>query len=485
MSSRRSREGSLAPRRAATGEMRDRPARGRHRAATGGPAETPGAVSSSPRPPGGNCGNSRRGVIFARRPGNAEPSRRRHRPATGKCGTARRSVIMGRSHGPANPTRTTPGLASEPQGVNSNAGPGRGVCQADTSEDRKPRRGAPPARWRRGGAGRREETGHDGRATGPGGRRSRCGPSEQPDLPAATRIMQRGVRRLPRRRRPRPVHGRSQLRAVAGGGPTRRRRSAALVDGDVVGSNFATRWGSVGCFGPLTVAPDCWDRGVASRLLEPTLDLFAAWDVTHAGLFTFPHSPKHVGLYQKFGFWPRYLTAVMAKPVSEAPEPADARLLLPHRSRRPAGRARRLPPAVGDALRRAGSRARGDGGGRPSRWATRCCWATPAAPDGFAVCHCGAGTEAGAGRCYVKFGAARPGAGRGRPIRAARGRLPVARRVPPPRPSRRRGQPGPRRGVPGRCARAGFRTVIQGVCMHRPHEPGYHRPGLFVIDDWR
>ena len=32
---------------------------------------------------------------------------------------------------------------------------------------------------------------------------------------------------------------------------------------------------------------------------------------------------------------------------------------------------------------------------------------------------------------------------------------------------------------------AGFRTVIQGVCMHRPHEPGYHRAGLFVIDDWR
>ena len=28
---------------------------------------------------------------------------------------------------------------------------------------------------------------------------------------------------------------------------------------------------------------------------------------------------------------------------------------------------------------------------------------------GLAVCHCGPGTEAGSGTCYVKFGAARPG----------------------------------------------------------------------------
>jgi hypothetical protein len=24
-------------------------------------------------------------------------------------------------------------------------------------------------------------------------------------------------------------------------------------------------------------------------------------------------SPKHLGLYQRFGFWPRFLTAIMAK----------------------------------------------------------------------------------------------------------------------------------------------------------------------------
>jgi hypothetical protein len=31
----------------------------------------------------------------------------------------------------------------------------------------------------------------------------------------------------------------------------------------------------------------------------------------------------------------------------------------------------------------------------------------------------------------------------------------------------------------------GFRTEIQGVAMHRQNDPGYCRPGVYVIDDWR
>jgi GNAT superfamily N-acetyltransferase len=90
---------------------------------------------------------------------------------------------------------------------------------------------------------------------------------------------------------------------------------AAEVSGELVGSNFATNWGSFGFFGPLTVRPDLWDRGVARRLLEPTMALFERWGIRHAGLFTFPQSPKHLGLYQSFGFWPRYLTPVLSKAV--------------------------------------------------------------------------------------------------------------------------------------------------------------------------
>lgn len=91
----------------------------------------------------------------------------------------------------------------------------------------------------------------------------------------------------------------------------------AEIDGALAGSNFATTWGSLGFFGPLTIRPDLWDRRVASCLLERTMECFAGLGIRHAGLFTFAHSPKHVHLYQKFGFWPRYLTAVMSKLVTE------------------------------------------------------------------------------------------------------------------------------------------------------------------------
>jgi len=90
---------------------------------------------------------------------------------------------------------------------------------------------------------------------------------------------------------------------------------AAELDGRLVGSNFAANWGSVGFLGPLTIAPEYWDRAIAQRLLDATTELFSAWNTRHAGLFTFAQSAKHVGLYQKYGFWPRFLTAIMSRPV--------------------------------------------------------------------------------------------------------------------------------------------------------------------------
>ena len=49
---------------------------------------------------------------------------------------------------------------------------------------------------------------------------------------------------------------------------------AAEINNELVGSNFATNWGSVGFFGPLTIRPDLWDRGVGKRLMEPVLACF-------------------------------------------------------------------------------------------------------------------------------------------------------------------------------------------------------------------
>src|SRR6185312_10465758 len=103
---------------------------------------------------------------------------------------------------------------------------------------------------------------------------------------------------------------------------------AAREGGRLIGSNVATRWGSFGFFGPLTVLPEYWDRGVAQRLLEATMTTFDTWGLRHTGLFTFPQSAKHVGLYQKFGYWPRYLTAIMTRMPETTPEPTKKPVLL-------------------------------------------------------------------------------------------------------------------------------------------------------------
>ncbi len=95
----------------------------------------------------------------------------------------------------------------------------------------------------------------------------------------------------------------------------------AELDGELVGSNFAINLGSVGFFGPLSVRPDLWNRGIAKRLLEPIMELFVKWSIKHAGIYANITTPKNVTLYQKFGFWPRFLTTIMSKPVRQLGRP--------------------------------------------------------------------------------------------------------------------------------------------------------------------
>jgi hypothetical protein len=93
-------------------------------------------------------------------------------------------------------------------------------------------------------------------------------------------------------------------------------------------------------------------------------------------------------------------------------------------------------------------------------------------------------SEAGEGCLFVKFGAVRPGRGAEQRFDALLdGCSALAREA---------GMPNLLAGVNTAREEAyrqmlarGFRSVIQGVTMHRPNEPGYSRPGLFVLDDWR
>ena|SRR5438309_2549087 len=257
---------------------------------------------------------------------------------------------------------------------------------------------------------------------------------------------------------------------------------AAEVDGRLVGTNFVTRWGSVGFFGPLTVLPELWDQGVARRLLDATMPIFDDWGVTHRGLFTFGHSTKHVSLYQRYGFLPRFLTPVMAKPAGAGPgatawtplsETADPEAAIAACS----GLTGEIYPGfeVEREIRAVERQKLGD---------TVLVHGPSGALDAFAVCHSGPGTEAGSGVCLVKVGAARPGpdAGErfGRLIEACeaftthRGAAVVVA-----------GVNTARRDAYGALLDRGFRAELIGVTMHNAADEGYHHPGAWVIDDWR
>jgi len=258
---------------------------------------------------------------------------------------------------------------------------------------------------------------------------------------------------------------------------------AAVREGRLVGSNFAANWGSVGFFGPLTVDPACWNQGVAKLLLEPTVELFDSWGTRHAGLFTFAQSAMHVGLYQRFGFWPRFLTAVLSRPI-RPPAPAHP--------------GTRMSDLAGDARSGALASVRElTDAVYPGLDLTREIMSVlnqglgdvvliddTAALQGVAICHIGAGTEAGGGNCYVKFGAVRPGQHAARQFellvgacdRLAADKGAAALAV---------GANAGRDKAWKALAQRGFRTGIQGVTMHRPNEAGYCHSDSYVIDDWR
>jgi GNAT superfamily N-acetyltransferase len=257
---------------------------------------------------------------------------------------------------------------------------------------------------------------------------------------------------------------------------------AAKTQGKLVGTNFGTNWGSVGFFGPLTVHPDYWDRGIGKLLMEPMMNLFSGWGTTHAGLFTFAQSQKHVGLYQRFGFWPRFLTAIMSKPVKLA-DGSSAQLFsgLSADDREAAMKAaNEMTGEIFDGLnvqREIEAVADQKLGDTVLLWEDSSLIA-------LGVCHCGAGTEAGPGTCYIKFGAARPGAQAAsnfsrllsacETLAFQRGLAKLVAGVNTARIEAYQQMLG-----------TGFRTDFQGVEMHRPNESGYSRPGAFVIDDWR
>lgn len=260
----------------------------------------------------------------------------------------------------------------------------------------------------------------------------------------------------------------------------------AFDGGKLIGSNFAANWGSFGFFGPLTVDPAYWDRKVAQGLLGPTLAIFRRWRNAHVGLFTFAQSPKHTALYQKFGFWPRDLVALMGRETAgwQGDVSADVARFsdtAPENRKQFLADCRSVSERnfagldLSSEIEAVDKQKLGD-----TLTVSRGSQAA-----GFAVCHTGAGSEAGSGVCYIKFAAVRPDARSddmlGALVRAvrdfatSRGATKVTAGV------------NLARREAFRCMRAqGFPTEMQGVAMETGDTfAGYNRAGVYILDDWR
>jgi len=264
---------------------------------------------------------------------------------------------------------------------------------------------------------------------------------------------------------------------------------AAEHAGRLVGSNFATNWGSFGFFGPLTVDPAYWDRKVGQQLLAPTIEIFRSWRSSHLGLYTFAHSPKHMALYRKFGFWPRDLIAVMESEVQPASADLNLRdadvahfsLVAPVRRAALVAECRELTTAIYEGL---------DVEREISAVAAQRLGETILVFDNsrlaaFAVCHTGPGSEAGSGVCYIKFAAVRP---------SPHANQDFARLLNAVEDFARSKGAGKitagvnlaRREAFQNMVSRGFRTSMQGVAMETGDaDSGYNRAGVYVLDDWR
>ena len=259
---------------------------------------------------------------------------------------------------------------------------------------------------------------------------------------------------------------------------------AARHEGRLIGSNAITWWGTFAYFGPLTVLPEYWDQGVAQLLLAATVKIIDKRGLKRSGLFTFAHSAKHVGLYQKFGYWPGYLTALMTHTpdVEAASAPA-------HGIHLSSLTKNQREEAIAACARLTDKIDRGLDLSDEIRWMLRnhtgevILTRSPRTLDAFALCAHGPGSDGGTKLCYIKFAAARGGPGEGERFSAllrACDAFALSRGVPV-----EAGMNLAREDAYRRMRAHGFKAFAQGVSMQRPHGAGHNRNEVYVIDDWR
>jgi predicted N-acetyltransferase YhbS len=249
-------------------------------------------------------------------------------------------------------------------------------------------------------------------------------------------------------------------------------------NGKIVGGATAMDWGSIVVVGPVFVEPAYSGRGIARAIVGPMIELIDSKRKAFTGLFTFPESATHLRLYESFGFVPQLLTPVMSKDVTSGAMRGVLFSALSSTAQDAAlKRGSELTNGIFPGLdltgeiRAVASMRLGDTVLLEQRGA-----------GGFAVCHIGAGSEASSGNLFVKFAAVRRNAPddfsalleccEGLAAKAGATRISAGVNV---------GRSEAYRLLQNR----GYRAGLVGVAMLRPGGAGYHRPDVYVIDDWR
>ena len=254
---------------------------------------------------------------------------------------------------------------------------------------------------------------------------------------------------------------------------------AAVVGDRIVGSVVGMDWGSAFILGPLTVAPADANRGIGRRLMAAAMAFVAERGFPLTALYTLPNSAKHLHLYESYGFEAQRLTPVMAKMPAVGTAAARPLSAVAPSDREAAVAGCRI---VADTVFPGLDLTREIAAIAEQNLGETLLFTRDGAIDGFALCHLGKGSEAGSSALFVKFACVRPGAAADFSALLDACETLAAQR-------------GAQRIIAGvNMARAaayrimlarGYRAEIVGVAMLRPAQPGWNRPDIFALDDWR
>jgi predicted N-acetyltransferase YhbS len=261
----------------------------------------------------------------------------------------------------------------------------------------------------------------------------------------------------------------------------------AEFDGKVVGSNFGLHWGSIGIFGPLTVHPDYWNMGIGSKLMKPVLSCFEKWRVTHSGAMTFANSPKHINLYRKFGYHPRFLIPVMSKKIESKSFISNSKSTWSKYSEYKENQAKYLDecnqvantvyPGLSLELEIKAVN-------RMNFGETVILFDASKNVTGFAICHCGINTEAGKDKCYIKFGAVKTN------LDASNNFLKLLNACEELATEKKLslltgGINVGRHNAYQSMLNQKFYIDFLGVSLHQPNDDAFNTADMYAIDDWR